>query len=181
MLLSAPDIEAIAQAVAAAITPQEWFGPEDAAAYIDLSATYLAKLRGLNAGPPTISWGAAASTANPTSTPGSPDTGSRPMLDDENGNGPGGSSAKAIQGDSASVLRQTKVIPDRSLLEPLNGLGLEFLQLHKPFDTRILKSGKVVKVGKAPMAKRWTQESAGSDQDARVWMADGYNVGGPVA
>lgn len=51
MHLTAPDIEALAQAIAAAIIPKEWFGPEDAAAYLDLSATYLAKLRMAKAGP----------------------------------------------------------------------------------------------------------------------------------
>lgn len=44
------DVEAIAQALALALA-KEWFGPDDAATYLDLSATYLAKLRGLDAGP----------------------------------------------------------------------------------------------------------------------------------
>jgi hypothetical protein len=51
MTLTAPDLEAIAQAVAAAIAPKEWLGPEDAAAYLDLSPQYLAQLRMKKAGP----------------------------------------------------------------------------------------------------------------------------------
>lgn len=52
--ISAEDVEAIAQAVAAAIIaaqPKEWQGPEDAAAYMDLSPQYLAQLRMKKAGP----------------------------------------------------------------------------------------------------------------------------------
>jgi hypothetical protein len=51
MTLTAPDLEAIAQAVAAAVAPKEWHGPEDAAAYLDLSPQYLAQLRMKKAGP----------------------------------------------------------------------------------------------------------------------------------
>lgn len=52
MHLNPPDVQAIAEAVAAAIaTPREWLNPEDAAAYLDLSVTWLAKLRMANTGP----------------------------------------------------------------------------------------------------------------------------------
>lgn len=51
MTLTAPDLEAIKQAVAAMIAPKEWLGPEDAAAYLDLSPQYLAQLRMKKAGP----------------------------------------------------------------------------------------------------------------------------------
>lgn len=48
------DLEALAQAVAAALAPaltQEWFGPEEAAARLDLSPQYLAQLRMKKTGP----------------------------------------------------------------------------------------------------------------------------------
>ena len=48
--LSAADVDAITEARAAALG-KEWFGPEDAAKYMDLSLQYLAQLRMKKAGP----------------------------------------------------------------------------------------------------------------------------------
>jgi putative DNA primase/helicase len=78
---------------------------------------------------------------------------------------------------SASVLRQAQDSPDPALLEPLFGLGLEFLELHVPEASRTTKTGKVVRLGKAPVRKRWTEGPAGTDADACGWMAGGSNVG----
>ena len=44
-------------------------------------------------------------------------------------------------------------MPDASLIEPLFGLGFEFLELHAPETTRETKAGKVVKLGKGTLGR----------------------------
>ena len=63
--------------------------------------------------------------------------------------------------------------PDPSLLKPLDQIGFEFIQLHKP--ETMDKHGR--RVGKAPLHRKWTDAPAGSFEDAFAWLSDGYNVG----
>lgn len=96
-------------------------------------------------------------------------------LDDPKGKGPGAENTEALQENVRA--RQDQVTPDASLLEPLFGLGFEFLELHTPSATRTLRSGKVVKVGKAPIHKRWTTAEPLGEVDAYNCLVAGKNVG----
>lgn len=89
--------------------------------------------------------------------------------------GPAGVNGETLK--AAKHGRQDQVTPDASMLEPLFGLGFEFLELHAPETTRETKAGKVVKLGKAPIHKRWTTAPAGTDADAREWLEGRRNVG----
>jgi len=76
---------------------------------------------------------------------------------DEKGLGADGDNVDA-QGSSAKRGRQEQVTPDASLLEPLFGLGFEFLELHTPSATRTLRSGSQGRQGADPQAlddSRW--------------------------
>lgn len=89
--------------------------------------------------------------------------------------GPGGVTSASETPKDRTV--QTQVTPDARRAEPLFGASFEFLELHVPGATRETKTGKVVKLGKAPIHKRWTTAPAGSDDEARYWLECGRNVG----
>src|SRR4051812_41234412 len=97
------------------------------------------------------------------------------MAEDEMGKGPAGVNGETLE--AAKHGRRDQVTPDASLIEPLFGLDFEFLELHAPETTRGTKAGKGVKLGKAPIHKRWTTAPAGSDPYAREWLGGRRNVG----